>query len=138
MKTYLKKNSIPFWISLLNGIVVLILLVKTYSAFFNPAMAYGSIDFSKTAESRVLWELAGRNIAMIALGLSALFFQNALLLSACMLMGIFRESFDMFLAIHFSNLSSAEILQALSFLIFILPYAAALKKLLVISRDETR
>jgi len=133
----MKRDKIPVWINVLSGIVVLILSVKAYSALFNPAMVYGSIDFSKTAENRVLWELAGRNISMIALGLSALFFQNALLLSACMLMGIFRESFDMFLAIHFSSLSSNEILQALSFLIFILPYAAALKKLLVISRGET-
>ncbi|HNI25231.1 MAG TPA: hypothetical protein PLJ29_02650 [Leptospiraceae bacterium] len=133
----MKRDKIPVWINVLSGIVVLILSVKAYSALFNPAMVYGSIDFSKTAENRVLWELAGRNISMIALGLSALFFQNALLLSACMLMGIFRESFDMFLAIRFSSLSSAEILQALSFLIFILPYAAALKKLLMISRDET-
>ncbi|HMV78143.1 MAG TPA: hypothetical protein PL048_03365 [Leptospiraceae bacterium] len=133
----MKRDKIPVWINVLSGIVVLILSVKAYSALFNPAMVYGSIDFSKTAENRVLWELAGRNISMIALGLSALFFQNALLLSACMLMGIFRESFDMFLALHFSSLSLNEILQALSFLIFILPYAAALKKLLVISRGET-
>lgn len=133
----MKRDKIPVWINVLSGIVVLILSVKAYSALFNPAMVYGSIDFSKTAENRVLWELAGRNISMIALGLSALFFQNALLLSACMLMGIFRESFDMFLALHFSSLSLNEILQALSFLIFILPYAAALKKLLMISRDET-
>ncbi|HNH09543.1 MAG TPA: hypothetical protein PK683_13675, partial [Leptospiraceae bacterium] len=61
----------------------------------------------------------------------------SLLLSACMLMGIFREGFDMIMALHFSSLSLKEILQALSFLIFILPYAAALKKLLVISRGET-
>jgi hypothetical protein len=126
----MKRVKLPLWINVLNGIVVLILFIKTYSALFNPALAYGSIDFSKTAESRVLWELAGRNIAMIALGLLAMFSQKPLLLAVCMFLGIFRESFDMILAIHFSSLSLNEILQALSFLLFILPYIVAIKVLL--------
>jgi len=126
----MKRVKLPLWINVLNGIVVLILFIKTYSALFSPALAYGSIDFSKTAESRVLWELAGRNIAMIALGLLAMFSQKPLLLAVCMFLGIFRESFDMILAIHFSSLSLNEILQALSFLLFILPYIVAIKVLL--------
>ena len=134
----MKRVKLPLWINVLNGIVVLILFIKTYSALFSPALAYGSIDFSKTAESRVLWELAGRNIAMIALGLLAMFSQKPLLLAVCMFLGIFRESFDMILAIHFSSLSLNEILQALSFLLFILPYIVAIKVLLKKVFDSKR
>lgn len=132
----MNRDKIPVWINVLSGIVVLILFVKAYSALFNPAMVYGSIDFSRTAENRVLWELAGRNIAMIALGLTALFFQNAMLLGACMFMGIFREGFDMIMALHFSILSLNEILQALPFLLFILPYVVAVKTLLRKVREK--
>lgn len=67
----LRRDAIPLWINALSGIVILILLFKTYSALANP------IDGGTVANQKVLWELGGRDIAMIAATLMALRSQNA-------------------------------------------------------------
>jgi uncharacterized membrane protein len=117
------------WINILSGIVVLILVFKTYSAFANPSLAYGAIDGSVLANQKVLWELAGRNIAMIVVTLMALRSQNAMFLAFTMIIGLVREGFDMFLGIRFSGGDVGKVMQAGSFLIFLVPYFLALRKL---------
>ena len=129
-----RKDKIPMWINVLTGIVIIILLFKTYSAFVNPALAYGSVDGTVEATNKVLWELAGRNIAMLVVTVLALRSQNAMFLAFTMLINIVRESFDMYLSIQFSNGESKLILQSFSFLIFIVPYFFALRKLRQIAK----
>lgn len=124
-----RRDKIPMWINILSGIVVLILLFKTYACFANPALVYGAIDGNVLANQKVLWELAGRNIAMIVVTVLALRSQNAMFLAFTMIINIVREGFDMFMGIRFSNGDMAQIGQAMSFLIFLIPYAFTLKKL---------
>lgn len=130
-----RRDAIPMWINILSGIVVLILLFKTYSAFANPSLAYGAIDSSVLANQKVLWELAGRNIAMIVVTVLALRSQNALFLAFIMIIGLVREGFDMFMGIRFSGGDMGQILQAGSFLIFLVPYFLALRKLRVLAKQ---
>lgn len=73
-----KRDKIPIQINILTGIVLLILLFKTYSAFVNPALAYGTVEDTVEATKKVLWELAGRNIAMLVVTKLALRSQNAI------------------------------------------------------------
>jgi hypothetical protein len=123
------------WINILSGIVVLILLLKTYSAFANPSMVYGAIDGSVVANQKVLWELAGRNIAMIVVTLMAIRSQNAMFLAFTMIINIVREGFDLFMGIRFANGDTAQIFQAFSFLLFLIPYFIALRKLRQIAKE---
>lgn len=129
-----RRNEIPMWINILTGIVLLILFFKTYSALVNPALVYGTVDNSVLATKKVLWELAGRNIAMIVVTFMALRSQNAMFLAFTMLINIVRESFDMYLGVQFSNGDTKPILQSFSFLLFLVPYFIALKKLRQISK----
>lgn len=124
-----RRDKIPMWINILSGIVILILVFKTYAAFANPALAYGAIYGDVLANQKVLWELAGRNIAMIVVTLMALRSQNAMFLAFTMIINIVRESFDLFMGIRFSGGETAQILQAMSFLIFLVPYVFAMRKL---------
>lgn len=134
MNANFRRDKIPFWINLLNGIVILILLFKTYAAFANPGMAYGSIDAANIANQKVLWELAGRNIAMIVVTLLALRSQNAMFLAFTFIINLVREGFDMFMGFRFSNFEAQGMIQALSFLIFLVPYYFALRKLRKIAK----
>ncbi|MBV6429584.1 MAG: hypothetical protein KIPDCIKN_04144 [Haliscomenobacter sp.] len=124
-----RRDKIPMWINILSGIVVLILVFKTYSAFANPSLAYGAIEGNVLANQKVLWELAGRNIAMIVATVLALRSQNAMFLAFTMMINLVREGFDMFMGIRFSGGDMGQIMQAGSFLVFLIPYFIALGKL---------
>ncbi len=124
-----RRDKIPMWINILSGIVVLILVFKTYSAFANPSLAYGAIDNSVLANQKVLWELAGRDIAMIVVTVMALRSQNAMFLAFTMIINIVREGFDMFMGVRFAGGDMGQIMQAGSFLVFLIPYFIALGKL---------
>lgn len=129
INTNFRRDAIPMWINILSIIVILILLFKTYSAFANPSLAYGAIDGSVLANQRVLWELAGRNITMVVATLLALRSQNAMFLAFIMIINLVREGFDMFMNIRFSDGDLGQVMQAGSFLIFLVPYFLALRKL---------
>lgn len=129
-----RRDKIPMWINVLTSVVILILLFKTYSCLANPALAYGAIDGNVIANQKVLWELAGRNIAMLVVTILALRSQNAMFLAFTMLINIVRESFDMFIGIRFSGGDLAQIAQAMSFLIFLIPYFFALAKLRALAK----
>lgn len=120
-----RKDDIPLWINILSGIVIIILIFKTYSCFFNPSLAYNAINGMEIANQKVLWELAGRNICMIVVGLMAIKSQNAMFLAFTFIISIVREGFDMFAQFHFEGFQ----LQAFTFLIFLIPYFIALNKL---------
>lgn len=131
-----RRDPIPMWINILSGVVVLILLFKTYSALANPSMVYGAIDGSVLANQKVLWELAGRNIAMIVVTVMALRSQNAMFLAFTMIINLVREGFDMFMGIRFSGGDMGQMMQAGSFLIFLIPYFFALQKLRLLAKKS--
>lgn len=122
------------WINILSCVVVLILAFKTYSAFANPSLTYGSINGADIANQKVLWELAGRNIAMVIVTLLAIRSQNSMFLAFTMIIHIAREGFDMFSGIRFSGGDMMQMIQAMSFLIFLVPYIIALKKLRILAK----
>jgi len=96
---------------------------------------YKPIDANVIANQKVLWELAGRNIAMIVVTAMALRSQNAMFLAFTMLINIVRECFDMMMGFKFSGGDSNQILKALTFLIFIVPYLLALKELRALAKQ---
>lgn len=131
----LKKHKIPIWINFLSGIIILILIFKSYSAFANPGLVYGTVDGDLVANQKVLWELAGRNITMIVITTLALRSQSAMFLAFTMIINIVREGFDMFMGIRFSDGNLSQILVAMSFLIFLIPYFFALRKLMKLAKQ---
>lgn len=71
-------------------------------------MVYGSVDNNSVlANQKVLWELAGRNIAMIVVTTIALRSQNTVFLAFTMILNLARESFDMLWLCNFQMAKSA-------------------------------
>lgn len=124
-----RRDKIPMWINILSGVVILILLFQMISALFNPSWAYGAFDGSTESNRQVILTLAGRNLTMILVTVSALRSQNAMFLAFTFLMGIVREFYDMALVLYMGGFTAGSLLQASSFLIFLIPYVLALKKL---------
>ena len=131
-----RKDNIPMWVNILTGMVILILLFKTYSCIVDPSIVYHAVDANVIANQKVLWELAGRNIAMIVVTAMAIRSQNAMFLAFTMIINIVREGFDMMMGFKFSGGDMNQIGQAMTFLIFLIPYGIALRKLKLISKIE--
>ncbi|MBX7056748.1 MAG: hypothetical protein K1X75_01690 [Leptospirales bacterium] len=108
----------------LNLLVIAILCLKSWSALFEPSLAYGSFDAARPENLRALLELAGRNLSMIALTALAMWRAERTSLALVFAMHFVRESFDMGLAFKFEGI------QALSFAPFLLAYALAIRQLL--------
>ena len=123
-----RKDPIPKWINIVNIVVIGILCFQIYSALFNPSLAYGTYE-NVEANKQVLLTLVGRNFVMIIVTFLALRSQNAMFLAFTFLMNIARESFDMALVGYLNHFSLKGIGQMMSFLIFLIPYFFALKKL---------
>jgi hypothetical protein len=122
-------RRLPLWINALNVVLIAILTFKTYSAFLAPTLAYGDVDSAQPGVTRVLWELAGRNLAMILLSLVALVRQRPGVMACVFVLGLARESFDAFMALHFGAPGAAGLLQAASFTPFLVAYVVALRSL---------
>ena len=125
-----RRDPIPLWINLLSGVVLAILTFQVYSALLRPDMAFGAFDASSKANYQALVMLAGRNVVMIAVTLAALRAQNAMFMAFTFLMHFVRESWDMGMVPFFAEGSAVAVVgQTASFLIFLVPYVFALKKL---------
>ena len=125
-----RRDQIPLWINLISGVVLLILTFQVYSALLRPDMAFGAFDASLKANYQALVMLAGRNVVMIAVTLAALRSQNAMLLTYTFQMHFVREAWDMGMVPFFAEGSILVVAaQTGSFLIFLVPYVFALKKL---------
>lgn len=122
-------ERLPLWINILNVVLVAILTFKTYAAFMAPALAYGAVDPAQPGVTPVLWELAGRNLAMILLSLVALWGQRPGVMACVFVLGLARESFDAFMAFHFGAPGTTAALQAASFTPFLVAYVVALRSL---------
>lgn len=125
----LTTRSIPLWIVALNLVIVAILGFKLWACLAAPEMLFGP-GAPEPADSRALWELAGRNLAMLGISLWALISRRPAAYLAVFQMGLIRESFDMLGGLGLIPLSAGEQgMVALSFLIFLVPYGLALHQL---------
>lgn len=116
------------WINIITIIVICILLFQMISAFINPSWAFGTFENSEANKQAIL-TLAGRNFVMIVVTFLALKSQNAMFLAFTFLMNFTREFYDMILVGYLAHFSINGISMMLTFLIFLIPYVIALKKL---------
>jgi hypothetical protein len=126
--TNFSRYKIPNWINLISIIVVMILLFQMYACFFNPSLAYGKFENIDSNRQAIL-TLAGRNFVMIVVTLLALKSQNAGYLRITFCMNFFRELYDMLLVGYLNGFSLKGIGLMATFLVFLIPYVLALKKL---------
>jgi uncharacterized membrane protein len=126
--TNYRHDKIPGWINLLNIIVIGILLFQMYACYFNPSMAYGTFE-NCDANRLAILTLAGRNFVMIVVTFLALKSQNAMFLAFTFLMNFTREFYDMLLVGYLNHFSLKGFGMMVTFLVFLIPYTIALKKL---------
>jgi len=126
--TNYSRDKIPTWINIITVVVIGILLFQMYACFFNPSLAYGTFE-NIDANRQAILTLAGRNFVMIVITLLALKSQNALFLALTFLMNFAREFYDMILVGYLDHFSLKGIGMMLTFLVFLIPYIFALKKL---------
>lgn len=123
-----RRDKIPMWINILTIVVIGILLFQMISAFINPSWAYGTFE-NTDANRQAILTLAGRNFVMIVVTLFALRSQNAMFLAFTFLMNFAREFYDMILAGYLNHFSLKGFGMMATFLVFLIPYIIALKKL---------
>ncbi|MFZ4797086.1 MAG: hypothetical protein ACOYMA_06295 [Bacteroidia bacterium] len=126
--TNYKRDKIPVWINILTVVVICILIFQMISAFINPSWAYGTFENSDANRQAIL-TLAGRNFVMIVVTLLALKSQNSMFLAFTFLMNFAREFYDMLLVGYLNHFSLKGIGMMATFLVFLIPYVIALKKL---------
>jgi uncharacterized membrane protein len=124
----LSRDKIPMWINIINIIVICILVFQMVACFVNPSWAYGTFENSDANRQAIL-TLAGRNFVMIAVTLLAMRSQNAMLLGLIFLMNFAREFYDMILVGYLNHFSIKGFGMMATFLVFLIPYIFALKKL---------
>ncbi len=130
-----KRNKIPMWINLINVIVVCILLFQMISAFVNPSWAYGTFE-NIDANRQAIFTLAGRNFVMIIATLFALKSQNVKFIFLIFIMNFTREFYDMVLVGYLDHFSIRGIGMMATFLVFLIPYIIAFKKLRQLAANE--
>lgn len=107
-----------------------------YACYFNPSLAYGTFE-NIDANQQAILTLAGRNFVMIVVTLLALKSQNAMFLTFTFIMNFAREFYDMLLVGYLNHFSMQGIGMMATFLIFLIPYVFALKKLkLLASKND--
>lgn len=121
----------PIWINIVNLVVIIILSVKTYSAFFHPSLVYGVANNQGTQNA--LLELGGRNIVMITITLVAMFSKSLELLRFVFIMHFFREGIDMLL---FSGTTHKGIITFMMFGGFLAIYVVAYRTLTKLTQQN--
>jgi hypothetical protein len=123
-----RRDKIPMWMNVLSVIVIVILFFQMYACYFNPSLAYGTFE-NIDANRQAILTLAGRNFVMIVVTLFALQSQNAMFLFFTFLINFAREFYDMLLVGYLDHFSMKGIGMMATFLVFLIPYYFALKKL---------
>jgi uncharacterized membrane protein len=123
-----RRDKIPLWINVISIVVIAILVFQMYACYFNPNLAYGEFQNIEVNRQAIL-KLAGRNFVMIVVTLLALKSQNAMFLAFTFLMNFAREFYDMLLVGYLDHFSMKGIGMMATFLVFLIPYVLALKKL---------
>lgn len=125
-----QRNGIPWWMIGLNLLVLLILVWKAWAVFADPAALFGTMADYALPHRHALWELGGRNLAMIAVSLWALLRPARAAHVAVFLMGLLREGADMVFASGLMPGDGGQVQPAsASFLVFLIAYAIALRQL---------
>ena len=126
-----RRDSIPMWITILSGLVALILLFQSASAYLAPDWAYPGFDLGSSANRHVMATLGGRNVVMLLLTIAALRSQNAMFLAYSFLMHLFRELQDMFIAPYFVGFTTPQGLGTFAAFVcvFVVPYLFAIRTL---------
>ena len=134
-----RRDPIPIWINVLSGLIALILLFQSLSAYLAPTWAYGAFDLGSEANRQVMTTLGGRNVVMLVATLFALRWQNAALLALTFVMHFARELQDMFIVPYYVGIATAGgIAQLLTFLIvFVIPEFLAFRRLHRIAANRT-
>lgn len=135
-ETSFVKNTqarIPGWITFINLVVLVILVFQVYAGMVNPSMAYGSFQNIEPNRQAIL-TLAGRNLVMIIVTIAAMLSKKPQLLQGIFLMNICRELYDMLLVGYLQQFSAQAWMWMSSFLIFLIPYYVAYRKLAIISK----
>ncbi len=129
--TNYRRDQIPLWIYLLSGLLALILAFQSYSAYFDPSLAYGTLGLDTDANKQVMSTLGGRNVVMLLLTLMAMKSGNSMLLAFTFIMHLAREGQDMFIVPYYAGFTTIQgIMTFCSFLfIFVIPELLALLKL---------
>jgi hypothetical protein len=117
----------PRWLYVLNFVILAILAFKTWACLAQPSALFGADAWAAGATAGMR-ELAGRNLAMIAVSLAA-FVRRRLFFPAVLLMGLVRETVDMALVPVNLGVSPATLGQAASFLLFLGAYAVGWRQL---------
>lgn len=130
-----RRDKIPLWINIISVIVIGILLFQLYACFFNPTLAYGTFE-NVDANRQAILTLAGRNFVMIVVTFLAIKSQNAMFLGVTFLMNFSREFYDMLLVGYLNHFSIEGIGMMATFLVFLIPYVIALKKLRVLAKAD--
>lgn len=132
---FVKKTraSIPGWITFINVVVLVILVFQVYAGMVNPSMAYGSFQNIEPNRQAIL-TLAGRNLVMIIVTITAMLSKKPQLLQGIFLMNICRELYDMLLVGYLQQFSAQAWMWMSSFLIFLIPYYLAYRRLAIISK----
>jgi hypothetical protein len=120
-------NPVPRWLYALNIVILAILTFKVWACLASPSSLFGADTWTPAATAG-LRELAGRNLAMIAVSLAA-FVRPRLFFPAVLAMGFVRETVDMVLVPVNAGVSPATIGQAASFLLFLGAYAVGWRQL---------
>lgn len=123
-----RRDKIPMWINVLSAIVIAILSFQMYACYFNPSLAYGTFE-NIEANRQAILTLAGRNFVMIVVTFLAIKSQNAMFLAFTFLINFAREFYDMILVGYLDHFSFKSIGMMATFLVFLIPYIFALKKL---------
>ena len=93
-----KQNGISWWMVALNGVILAILAFKTWACLADPSLLFGQAVAYDPAHVGALRELAGRNLAMIALGLLAWLRPSPAAYLSVFAVAFVRETSDMGIA----------------------------------------
>lgn len=130
MSTATENKKIPFWIDVINMVVMAILLFQLLSGIINTSWAYGSFDGASEANRQVVLTLAGRNFAMLVVAATALFLQKSDFYFYTFLLHFFRELYDALMIGFLTSFSEKGMsMMAVTIIVFLVPYAHALRRL---------
>ena len=125
---------IPVWITVINILVLSILIFQVYAGIVNPSLAYGNFQNIEPNRQAIL-TLVGRNLVMIVITVTAMLSRSPKILQWVFLLNICRELYDMLLVGYLQQFSAQGWMWMSSFLIFLLPYFFAYRKLGLISKS---
>ena len=106
--TNFSREAIPIWINCLSALIALILAFQSFSAYFDPSLAFGDYSLDNVANKEAMSKLAGRNLVMLLLTLVALRSQNPVYLAFTFLMHLFRETQDMFIVPYYQGFTTPK------------------------------